>query len=326
MPGSVSKPWSGNCAPEAAVTADAPDAPHAPLAPAAPDAAADPEVLLLAKAEEAVRLLADGSLDLIYLDPPFGTGETKRALTGRNGRFGLNGVPVYADPRQPAGAPAGAGLSPWLADLLIECKRLLRPGGALFLHLDYRTSHRARCFLDDLFGEAGFRNEIIWQYATGGIATRWFARKHDTILYYCNGPGHTFHRLKEKKYLAHRMCRAGVEEFHDEKGWYRYRSLDDVWNVPWLTADAKERTGYPSQKPLALLERILLAASNPGDRVADFCCGSGTTAVAAQRLGRRWFACDSSDLAIRIARGRLDAIARDTAICRSDEQPKECGT
>lgn len=259
------------------------------------------DALYHARAEDLTPTLPTGCLDLIYLDPPFGTGGRRNGLAGRDGRFGLDGQAAYGDPRR-------EDLSPWMTGLLAECKRLLRPGGALFLHLDYRLAHRARCRLDELFGPAGFRNEIIWHYATGGISRRWFARKHDTILYYCHGPGHTFHPMKEKKYLAHRMCRAGVPEFKDEGGWYRYRTLDDVWQIPWLTADARERTGYPSQKPLALLERILSAATDPGDRVADFCCGSGTTAVAARRLGRKWLASDCSALAIRVARKRLDAM------------------
>ncbi len=188
--------------------------------------------------------------------------------------------------------------------------RVLRLGGALFLHLDYRTAHRARILLDGLFGEEHFLNEIIWHYTTGGVPRACFARKHDTILYYRNGPGHTFHRMKQKKYLAHRMNRKGVEEFRDDGGWYRFKYLDDVWEIPWLTQDSRERTGYPTQKPLALLERILSVATNPGDLVADFCCGSGTTAVAAEMLGRRWIACDTSPLAVKIAQERLGRMLR----------------
>ncbi len=248
--------------------------------------------------------LPDGCLALAYLDPPFGSGRKHRTLRGRDGRFGLKDEEIFDDPRS-------EDLPAWLAELLAEIRRLLRPGGTLFLHLDHRSLHRARRLLNGLFGADNLLNEIIWHYATGGIAERWFARKHDTILFYRNGPEHTFHRQKEKKYLAHRMGRAGVEEFRDERGWYRYRFLDDVWEIPWLTQDSSERTGYPTQKPLALLERILRAASDPGDLVADFCCGSGTTAVAARMLGRRWIAGDSAELAVSIARRRLEAVEAD---------------
>jgi DNA modification methylase len=240
-------------------------------------------------------------IDLVYLDPPFGTGRDRNGLRGRGGRHGLEGEAAYQDPRPD---PSGPG---WLDLLLAEVPRILRPGGALFLHLDYRSAPRARILLDGILGEPNFLNEIIWRYATGGIPRNSFARKHDTILYYRNGPGHTFHRLKEKKYLAHRMGRKGVEEYQDAGGWYRYRYLDDVWDIPWLTQDSRERTGYPTQKPVALLERILSAATDPGDLVADFCCGSGTTSAAAQGLGRRWMACDTSPLAVKIARERLES-------------------
>jgi DNA modification methylase len=257
--------------------------------------------LVRADGLELARALPDGAFDLIYLDPPFGSGRTRIANRGRADRHGLHQEPAFRDPRP------GSGLDPWLSLLLEETRRLLRPGGALFVHLDYRQSHRARLLLDERFGPRNFLNEIVWHYATGGVPRGAFARKHDTILFYRNGPGHTFHRLQEKKRLAHRMSRRGVEEFREGNDWYRYRFLDDVWEVPWLTQDARERTGFPTQKPVALLERILEAATDPGMRVADLCCGSGTTAIAAERVGRRWLICDCSALAVRVARKRLQA-------------------
>ncbi len=277
-----------------------------------------PNLLIRGSAPEVAARLGDGLFDLVYLDPPFGTGTTRRFLRGRGGRFDAG------SPGQPSGGRSGSARSgapafhdpsevpKWLGPTLVQVHRLLRPGGALFLHADHRQSHRVRLLLEELFGAENFLNEIIWHYATGGIPRQWFARKHDTILYFRRGPGHTFHRLTQKKYLAHRMCRKGVEEFRDDGGWYRYRGLDDVWEIPWLTQDSRERTGYPTQKPVALLERILLAASNPGDLVGDFCCGSGTTAVAACRTRRRWVVADESDLAVEVTRRRLDALGERT--------------
>ena len=250
--------------------------------------------------------LPTGEVDLVYLDPPFGTGASRAMLKGRAkpaGRTGDVGPSqtirdiAYADPLLDPSSQV---------ELWQEVRRILRPGGAFFLHLDWRTVHASKVLLDGVFGADNFLNEIIWHYATGGVPTRWFSRKHDSILYYVSGPGHTFHRLQEKKYLAHKMSRKGVPEYRDERGWYRYRFLDDVWQIPWLTQDSKERTGYPTQKPVALLTRILEACTEPGDLVADFFCGSGTTAVAAIRLGRRWIAGDESERAIEISRGRIE--------------------
>lgn len=260
-----------------------------------------------ADALELARGLPDGLLDFVYLDPPFGSGRAHRTLKGRNDRYGSERSAAFDDPR----VDPEDGLPPWLTGLLAELPRVLRPGGALFLHLDWRTVHGAKLLLDRILGAENFLNEIIWRYATGGVPTRWFARKHDTILFYRNGAGHTFHRSKEKKYLAHRMSRKGVEEFRDARGWYRYRFLDDVWEIPWLTQDARERTGYPTQKPVALVERMLQATTDPGDRVADFCAGSGTTAVAASRLDRRWIVGDREPLAVEVMRERLNGLGID---------------
>lgn len=258
-----------------------------------------PNRLLRAEALTLARALFDDCLDCLYLDPPFGAGRTHLTLKGRSGRRPLGERVAYDD-------PANAESEEWLTRLLRETPRILRRGGVLLVHLDWRTVHRTKILLDEILGAQNFLNEIIWHYATGGIPTRWFARKHDTILFYRNGDGHTFHRLQQKKYLAHRMSRKGVPEYHDAGGWYRYRYLDDVWDIPWLTQDAKERTGYPTQKPIALLERLIQATTNEGDLVADLCAGSGTTAVAAMRSGRRFLVADRESLAIDVMRSRLD--------------------
>lgn len=222
-------------------------------------------------------------------------------MRGRDDRFGLGRGEAYADPK----STSAQGLPEWLGELCRQSHRVLSDRGMFFLHLDWRLAHHARIFLDETFGPDRFLNEIIWHYATGGIPTRWLARKHDTILFYAKGPKHNFHRLQEKKYLAHKMSRKGVPEYKDERGWYRFRYLDDVWEIPWLTPDSKERTGYPTQKPLRLLERIFEISTDPGDTVADFCCGSGTVAVAAAKSGRNWLCSDRSELAVDVVRDRL---------------------
>lgn len=181
----------------------------------------------------------------------------------------------------------------------------LRPGGILVLHLDPRTAPLARVRLDEMLGGDAFLNEIVWHYRTGGIARDRLPSKHDTLLVYRKGGGHTFHQLREKRYLAHRASRRGVEEHRDARGWYRYARMDDVWAIPAVTADARERLGYPTQKPEALLARLLDTFTNPGDTVVDLTCGSGTTLAAAQRAGRMWIAGDEDERAILCSLGRI---------------------
>jgi len=241
--------------------------------------------------------LADGCCDLIYLDPPFATGQAQR-------RDGMG----YED-------SWGKDIKAYLAFMfprLEQCRRLLLPHGTLYLHLDWRASHYARVQLDTLFGADHFLNEIIWHYRSGSAAKRWFGRKHDTILSYARCAGqHRFHVMREGTFRTDglKVDEEGRPYKTTKKGRLYFNpegpALSDVWDLPFLSTVSLERTGWPSQKPLALLERIIKASSDEGDCVADFFCGSGTTAVAAQRLGRRWIACDSSPEAAKIARERL---------------------
>lgn len=246
--------------------------------------------------------LRDGCCDLIYADPPFfadrKTGGTRggfsRAWTGE-----LNGYLAFLRPR------------------LEQMHRLLSERGSLYVHLDGHVVHYVKVMLDEVFGRCNFLNEIIWHYHTGGVARRWFGRKHDTILLYARHRGlHTFTTQREGHYRTDGLC-------YDEQG-RPYKStrkgrvyfnqagpaMTDVWDVPFLSTVSLERTGWPTQKPEALLERVILASSNPGDMVADFFCGSGTTLVVAKRLGRRYLGCDIAPGAIEIARQRLAGVCR----------------
>ncbi len=247
-----------------------------------------------------MRRLPDGCCDLIYIDPPFGTG---RAPTRGRAR--------YSD--QWAG-----GIKAYLAFMfprLVECHRLLPRHGTLYVHLDWRAAHYVRIQLDTIFGMDNFLNEIIWHYRTGGVSRQWFGRKHDTILVYAKQIGrHRFNQLREGKFRTDGLN-------YDEKG-RPYKStkrgrlyfhadgpaLTDVWDIPFLSTVSLERVKWPSQKPLALLRRIISASSRPGDRVADFFCGSGTTLVAAKEMGRRFLGCDASKQAAAIASQRLKAV------------------
>ena len=244
-----------------------------------------------------MRSLPDASIDLIYADPPFFTGKAQR----RNG----NG---YAD-----AWPAMDAYIAWLGVRLREMRRLLRPTGTLYVHCDWHAGHYIKVELDGIFGRERFLNEIVWRYGLGAAnARRHFLRKHDTIFVYARGPAPTFNVVRGDATPA--MLAKYCHE--DEHGRYmmsrgkRYylqggKPLDSVWEIPAIAATSRERLGYPTQKPEALLERIILASSNEGDVVADFFCGSGTTAAVAERLGRRWIACDDSDAAVRMTQDRL---------------------
>ena len=241
--------------------------------------------------------LAPGCLDLVYLDPPFGVGRT---FHDRAGSF---------DDRWEAGL---AGFLNWLQVRISAIWPLLAPTGSFFVHLDRRAVHHIKVWLDSTFGVEHFRNEIIWHYTGGGRSRRVFAHKHDTILWY-SADRHrwTFNidAIREPYAPTSGYARSGIraasgKQYHPHPDG---TPPDDVWHLPMINPMAAERVGYPTQKPMRLLERIILAASNPGELVADLCCGSGTTPVVAQQQGRRWLAADISEAAIAITEQRLAA-------------------
>ena len=212
----------------------------------------------------------------------------------------------------------------WLEPHLAELRRVLAPTGSLFLHLDHRMSAHARIALDAVFGRDCFRNEIVWRYGLGGRApANAFARKHDVLLFYARGAGNTFHRLRggltpamAAKY-AHSDEHGRYQNAHGRRYYLKGgKPFDSVWDIPSIAPTSAERTGYPTQKPLALLERVIAATTDAGALVIDPFVGSGTTAVAAQRLGaalrgRRLLAAgDRRHLRPPRARGRLAAGAR----------------
>ncbi len=241
---------------------------------------------------------------LIYLDPPFATGNRFRQPAGR--RRERSAATAYSDAWNHGD---GAYLN-MLEELLRLSRELLAADGSLYLHLDYRTAPVAKLLLDEIFGPACFINEIIWAYRTGGMPEKLgFGRKHDTILFYARDPARTrWHRQKEKSYVSHRYGFSNIELHEDEQGPYTLTNLRDVWDIPALRGNQPERVPYPTQKPLELLRRIILASSDPGDVVLDPGSGSGTALVAAEQLGRRWIGLDNSPLAVSVIRNRLQAL------------------
>ncbi len=249
---------------------------------------------------EFMQALPEGSCDLIYVDPPFFADKPSRGNRHRFRSAWQGGLEAYLE---------------FLRPRLAEMHRLLPDHGSLYVHLDATVVHYVKIMLDELFGRDQFLNEIVWRYRTGGVARRWFGRKHDTILFYAKHCGHhTFHVLRDGRYRTDGLHRdaAGRPYKQTTKGKIYFHAegpaMTDVWDVPFLSTVSLERTGYPTQKPEALLERVVLASSDPGDTVADFFCGSGTTLAAAARQGRRYLGCDISSEAIAVARRRLRAL------------------
>jgi site-specific DNA-methyltransferase (adenine-specific) len=244
--------------------------------------------------------LPDESCDLIYADPPFNS--NRRVVRQSN-------PAMHFEDRYDGGL---SGYLDFLRPRIVQMHRLLAPSGTMYVHLDWRTAHYVKVMLDELFGAENFLNEIIWRYRSGGHPGRWFARKHDTILSYARCAGrHRFNQLRGEPYRTqdllfdddgrpYKSTRKGRVHFHRDGG-----VLSDVWDIPFLSTVSKERTSYPTQKPEALIERIVLASSNPGELIADFFCGSGTTLAVARRLGRRFLGCDDNPAAVDLTIRRL---------------------
>ncbi|HEU4732677.1 MAG TPA: site-specific DNA-methyltransferase [Kofleriaceae bacterium] len=268
----------------------------------------EPDRLVLGDSLDELAALGDGVLDAIYIDPPFGTGHV------RHGRGH-----AYADR-----ADDPEDFVAWLGPYLEHSRRALAPSGSVFVHLDYRAVHYVKVALDRLFGRDQFVNEIVWCYAVGGKGRRGFGRKHDTILWYARSADWAFYPEAvrvPRRGGSHMRVVDGVQEKTDRKTGriYRYpvaagKVPEDWWtDIETLNHSDRERTGWPSQKPERLVERLLRAVTVPGDRVADWFAGSGTTAAVAQRLGRGFVTVDREPAAIDLCLERLTRQGRQLA-------------
>lgn len=265
------------------------------------------DLILCGDNMEYLPALPRGVFRLIYIDPPFNTGKTQQrtrlhAVASENGaRIGFGdrkyAVQTY---ESPAYSDDFENYVEFLRPRLVEAHRLLTPDGSLFVHLDYREVHYVKVLLDEIFGRDCFINEIIWAYDYGGRSKRRWPTKHDNILWYAKDPNnYVFHyeAIERIPYMSPSLV--GAEKAA------RGKTPTDVWWLTIVPTNSKEKTGYPTQKPLRLLERIIRVHSDVGDWMLDFFAGSGTTGEAAARLGRRFVLIDNHPEAIAIMAKRL---------------------
>ena len=250
------------------------------------------------------------SIDLIYIDPPFNTGRSQqrsKETTRRNDegdRVGFKGK-RYETVKSQVLSYDDQFVDYWafLEPRLQEAHRLLKPTGSLYLHLDYRESHYAKVLLDALFGADNFLNEIIWAYDYGGKSKSRWPAKHDTILVFVKDPKQYYfdsETVDREPYMAPGL----VTEEKVAKG----KLPTDVWWHTIVSPTGKEKTGYPTQKPIGILRRIIQARSKEGDVVLDFFAGSGTTGVGANMLGRRFVLVDKNPEALEVIKQRLEGV------------------
>lgn len=251
--------------------------------------------------------LPDASIDLIYIDPPFNTGKTQgrtqiQTVRSENGdRTGFGGTRYqtikigtrsYAD--------VFDDFLAFLEPRLIEARRVLAPHGSLYFHIDYREAHYCKILLDQIFGRACFLNEIIWAYDYGARTTKKWPPKHDNILVYVADPDRYIFNTDEIERIPY-MAPGLVGPDKAARG----KLPTDTWWHTIVPTNGKEKTGYPTQKPIGILKRIVQASSLPGATVLDFFAGSGTTGAACAELGRRFVLVDNNPSALEVMARRL---------------------
>lgn len=226
--------------------------------------------------------------NLIYSDPPY---LTKRIFNRKDGSFGFSDDSCED-----------------LKKICQNAKDMLAPKGLIAIHVDHRLQHHVRNWLDQSLGEDRFVNQIIWSYKTGGSTNKRLSRKHDYIIVYSRDKEHTFNPILERSYnrdfKPYRF--KGVQEYQDEEGkWYTLVNMKDVWSdIPAVGRTSKERNGYPTQKPIELMSRIISLFSNENDLVADLFCGSGSFLVAGNSLNRLIWGCDINQDAVQLSKER----------------------
>lgn len=267
--------------------------------------------VILGDCLEKLTQIESNSIDVIYLDPPFFSQKNYSLKTANGIQYSFSdkwkSIEHYSD---------------FIKIRLQECYRVLKESGSIFLHCDTSASHYLRIILDKVFGMKNFRNEIIWTYKRWSNTKKGLLPSHQIIFFYSKSKNYTFNKLLGEYSPTTNLDQILQERSRNELNKSVYKidkdgnvvntthkkgvPLSDVWNIPFLNPKAKERTGYPTQKPLELLEQIIKISSNENDIILDPFCGSGTTLVAAQNLNRRFIGIDSSSEAIQLTKSRLN--------------------
>ena len=252
------------------------------------------------------------SIDLIYLDPPFFTQKTQKLKTRDNSieysfRDNWNNIKEYKK---------------YIQKRLQKCRKVLKDTGSIFLHCDRSATHYLRISLDEVFGVENFQSEIIWSYKRWSNARKGLLNAHQVIFFYGKTKNFKFNRIYTDYSPTTNLDQIFQKRIRDENGKTKYKTsedgdielveekkgvpLSDVWEIPYLNPKANERVGYPTQKPLLLIERVIKLVTEEGDTVLDPFCGSGTTLVAAQLMNRRYIGIDQLKEAIELSKQRLN--------------------
>ncbi|MCZ2151416.1 MAG: hypothetical protein LC126_27030 [Bryobacterales bacterium] len=272
--------------------------------------------LLLGDCLDVLTGISSELVDLIYVDPPFLTQKVHRLGT-RDGKKTYSFKDLWS---------SSENYGDFLLTRLGECHRCLKNTGSLFFHCDDNSGHIARLVLDDIFGGENFQSEIIWTYKRWSNSRRGLLPSHQTILFYAKTDSFKFNPVVTGYSQSTNIDQILQRRIRDERGKAVYARtetgepisnggkkgvpLGDVWEIPYLNPKARERVGYPTQKPVLLLERMIKLCTDPGDVVLDPFCGSGTTIVAAGLLGRAAIGIDNSEEALALARTRLETCAK----------------
>lgn len=255
--------------------------------------------------------MAPETFDMIYLDPPFYTQKTQTLSDKEGNKYSFsdtwNTISDY---------------KAFMSYRIKEALRLLKSTGSIFLHCDSSASHHLRLLLDDIFGQDNFRSEIVWTYKRWTNSKKGLTNNHQTIFFYSKSDAFKFNKVYTEYSVTTNLDQILQDRVRGGNGKAKYKTddngdivfssekkgvpLSDVWNIPFLNPKAKERVGYPTQKPILLLERIIEISTDPGDIVLDPFCGSGTTLVAAKINNRKYVGIDSSDEAVKLSKQRLD--------------------